>query len=212
MTERDHTVLGLLGGAGAAAVTVAMPWLLPLVRVYGPGGWQGIVLVAVAVSVGLPVGYVALGLLIERPLLLIALFLAVGSLFIAAPQVVANQALAERGRVSRCVVQQEQVRGVMNGLPGHHNPGMFSNQYHYRLRCPGGTPHTMQTSTPAARPGTTLRVIWDPAGRISPGPAGNTAGTRPAIRRVSWVTGSIVALLVLLDIAYLVRKRIRRGG
>ncbi|MDF5755753.1 hypothetical protein [Spongiactinospora sp. TRM90649] len=201
----------VLGGIDAAVVAVAASWPVAYLYVSGPDGWRRPALVAVAVLVGLGAYWVASVAMFERPLLVTALYLAGGASLMLASTTAVDKTLTERGRISACVVEEERGEVVMAGFPDPASPGdMFETEYHYRLRCPGGAPDAMQASTSVATPGATVRIIWDPAGRIGPRRADGLAPLRATVARGSWVIGGLVVLLLLLDVALFSVSSVRR--
>ncbi|MFI7418673.1 hypothetical protein [Nonomuraea sp. NPDC049684] len=225
--KRVLTVLRCLGGLAALAAVPALPWLLALLGVYGPDGWQRWVLGGAAVPVGWALLWAAMvGLapivdalgkiwiwswLADTLVAVMACWLvcAVGVSFIVAPALISDKALAERGRVSVCLVTGVRAYTVMDSIPGHGDPGAFSYRYDYRLRCPGGTPDAMQTRSPAAKPGTVLQIRWDPAGRVPPSPAGESADLHNSLRRMAWVIGGATVLLTALGVTHLIRSYVK---
>ncbi|RBQ18462.1 hypothetical protein DP939_18280 [Spongiactinospora rosea] len=199
-------IVKVLGGVGSAAVALAAPWPIEYLSVFGPDDWRRPALMAVAFLVGLGAfGVLAFVALLTRLLLVVTVFFAEFLSFMAGSTMATDEALAERSRISTCVVEEERAAVVMIAPPPTDPGGLpsetFGLKYNYRLHCPGGVPSAMETFTPMARPGTAVRIIWDPMGRIGPYHADSRAELRDLDGRALWAMGVLVAMLPLMDAA-----------
>ncbi|MEV0347717.1 hypothetical protein AB0H88_18275 [Nonomuraea sp. NPDC050680] len=204
-TDRWGTLLRVWPAVLAIALAFGRGYL----DAYGPRGWVGVLLAII----GLFVAAASIGLAFfrcTRVLLSLAMGMALIYCLNQAHEAVARQALAQRGQVSDCLVRQEtpQQRTVTDT---HFQPGTSPGDpgttwtstrteisYDYRLACHQAGPDSMTTRTSVAKPGTTIAVLWDPTGRITPRPA--RPGDTPAEDfRAAGLAGGAGVLLALLD-------------
>jgi hypothetical protein len=180
VTRRQVAIrLALPAATGLLGVGLAFgaAWL----HGYGPGGGWGVVLrVAAFLVASAPA--VALFFGCTRALLGMAAALALFGCLGLADEAVTRQALADRGRVAACVIDNAERRTVTDydSGTGPGDPGHFTQRtdYVYRLSCPGGGPASMVTSSPVGDKGTAIQVAWDPSGRLAPRPAAQVGGGR----------------------------------
>ncbi|MFC7585200.1 hypothetical protein ACFQYP_16805 [Nonomuraea antimicrobica] len=188
------------------AVAAAFGWAY--VNVYGPSGWVGVVLWILSLVVALALTALAF-FWCSRALLSLAVAAPLVLCLNLANEAVTRQALAERGRVSECLVRQEtpQQRTVTET---HHRPGTSPGDpgstwtstrtetfYEYRLACPQARPDAMTTDTSVAKAGAVIAVRWDPAGRITPRPAGNDTPATGFMNAA--LMGGVAVLFSLVD-------------
>jgi hypothetical protein len=206
---RSTDMWGTLLRVWPAVLAIALAFGRGYLDAYGPGGWVGVLLAIIGFFVAAaPIGLAFFRC--TRVLLSLAMGMALLYCLNLAHEAVARQALAQRGQVSDCLVRQEtpQQRTVTDT---HFQPGTSpgdpgttwtstrtETSYDYSLACPQAGPDSMTTSTSVAKPGTTIAVLWDPTGRITPRPA--RPGDTPAEDfRAAGLAGGAGVLLALLD-------------
>ncbi|MFC4006899.1 hypothetical protein ACFOY2_06690 [Nonomuraea purpurea] len=193
-------------GPVVLAIAAAFGWAY--LNAYGPKGWVSVVLWIIGCVVTLALIAVAF-FSCTRALLSLALAVALVFCLNMAHEAVAEQALAEHGKVSDCLVRQEIPR-QRTVTETHHLPGTSpgdpgstwtstrtETSYEYRLACPQARPDSMTTDTSVAKAGAVIAVSWDPTGRISPRPA--KAGAPAEGFLAAGLVGGAAMLLTLLD-------------
>jgi hypothetical protein len=186
--------------AGTGLLGVGLAFGLAWLQAYGPGGGWAWVL-------GVPAFLLVLGSSAAlffgctRALLGMAAALALFGCLGLAGEAAVQHALATRGRVAACVIDNAERRTVNDYEPGNgpNDPGHWTQRtdYVYRLRCTDGGPASMVTGSPAGEKGATIRVSWDPTGRVDPRPATDASGGEALLAAL--LVGAAVLLLALLD-------------
>ncbi|MGW1990338.1 hypothetical protein [Embleya sp. NPDC001921] len=171
--DAAHVFLVGLAAVGLASATVATVVAAAFLNAYGPATWwrsvcvvmlviasMAMLLATTAVVWSCPSGGAVVGGIV--------VFFAMSLTIHHASDAVGDAALAKRGVSTTCLVLDVRARtetSTSTDANGHTTT--TTRTYHdHRLNCPEGGPTKMTTSRAAAKKGQSLRIRYDPKGRV----------------------------------------------